>query len=237
MDHGVFQRVLVNSLYVPQQDFGAHSYGQGVIFRRFFKTYGVKFGTAISAFFWGNYPKVAPICAWRPIWLRREGFALLYKDVVSPSGNNIGGSASAIYQSKRENVAKYTICPDVRNDPRSFRTYKQIGATLRTLSIQQGGIGRILSRLGLPANFFQVAEGGIGGYGSDDDERPIRPDWWPEPLVPIVRLCAGGFFLLWGRRLIHRNSDRTDGIGWARHILIVAVLFLGLALLLIPGGW
>jgi hypothetical protein len=97
-----------------------------------------------------------------------------------------------------------------------------------------GSLGGLFRGYGLLLDFIQTGKGGLGRDRGDEDDPPIRPNWSPEPLVPIVRLCLGALCLWGGRRLIHYDRDATTWIGRNRS---TALLFLGLSLLLIPGGW
>lgn len=84
-------------------------------------------------------------------------------------------------------------------------------------------------RRGLSPNGTERLEGYATSPHGRDDNRPVRPGWWPEPFVPILRLAIGVCGLWWGSRRIVRRGGRNDKLG-------TAILFIGLAALFL-GPW
>ena len=61
-------------------------------------------------------------------------------------------------------------------------------------------------------------------------EAPIRPYWWPEPFVPIMRLLLGASCLVGGISMLERVEGRNGTCGGG------VLLFLGIMFLFL-GPW
>src|SRR6266496_1894642 len=95
-------------------------------------------------------------------------------------------------------------------------------------------LGRGLSSLGfkqvrfrLLTNRAQRPQGNDASPDRGHDDRPIRPDWWPEPLVPILHLAVGALGFWYGDRRFMRGWRRNDQIGTLALAIRLAALFVG----------
>lgn len=114
--------------------------------------------------------------------------------------------------------------PISRLQPRAIQqtesAFRRLGASVGRFSGELGGADFGLDR-------FQRSERNSPSDASRDQQRPVRPIWWPEPFVPIVRLLIGSWCLWWGPNRIMRGGNRNDRLGTAALFIGLGALFLG----------
>jgi hypothetical protein len=90
----------------------------------------------------------------------------------------------------------------LHHNPSAFRVHNCNGIIARSISGLFRGV-----RLAL--NLAEASESNIYSESTNSNQPPVRPDWWPEPLIPVGRIVCGLFFLWLGRRLVNVNYDGT----------------------------
>jgi hypothetical protein len=97
------------------------------------------------------------------------------------------------------------------------------------------GLRQIATMFRFKSDLVESIQGYASSPNGHDNQPPSCPIWWPEPVVPILRLLFGSSCLWWETRLRRSTDAHYGGRGW--RALRRLVLGLGLSLLLIPGGW
>jgi IS1 family transposase len=150
----------------------------------------------------------------------RKTVHIVRENTVGSSGHDLRRRPAFVCNSKCEHSFVVWNLLKAYREPRALRIYNG-------LSIQEGGMGGIESRVSLPSKDAESAKRGIKPDSSSTNENPACEVFCPESLPQVVFcLFVAGFFLFCGCSLSKRG-------GWSYGVFACSLNILGLGFVLL----